>query len=151
MKRIRSGISALKRGLIWVLLAPPRSVRWMYRKTMVAIRYIGSQIKRFILAVLRSPRTTYNKIISARNWLLAKVEYLQSESQRWRTTFSIAKLPYTFLTKLGFSPMQAGSFLIAGSVATTGVVTAEVLEGRSFSAGDSGVYTRVDPCRGEYY
>jgi hypothetical protein len=141
MKRIRSGIRALKHGLIWTLLAPPRSVRWMYRKTMVAIRYIGAQIKRFILAVLRSPRATYNKIVSARNWLLAKVEYLQSESQRWRTTFSIAKLPYTFLTKLGFSPMQAGSFLIAGSVATTGVVTAEVLEGRSFSAGDSGVYT----------
>ena len=141
MKRIRSGIRALKRGLIWTLLAPPRSVRWMYRKMMQGIRYMGRQAKRFGLACLRSPRATYYKVISGRNWLLAKVEYLQSESQRWRTTFSIAKLPYTFLTKLGFSPMQAGSFLIAGSVATTGVVTAEVLEGRSFANGDSGVYT----------
>jgi hypothetical protein len=95
MKRIKSGIGALKRGLIWTLLAPPRSMRWMYRKMMQGIRYMGRQAKRFVLACLRSPRATYYKVISGRNWLLAKVEYLQSESQRWRTTFSIAKLPYT--------------------------------------------------------
>ena len=141
MKRIRSFATALKRVLIWALLAPPRSVRWIYRKVVQGLRFTQRAINRAVLGVLRSPRKAYERIRQARDFLLAKVEYLQSESQRWRTTFTIAKLPYTFLTKLGFSPMQAGSFLIAGSVATTGVVTAEVLEGRSFANGDSGVYT----------
>jgi len=142
MKRIRSGIRALKRGLIWTLLAPPRATRWMYRKTWQGIRYMGRQVKRFILACLRSPRATYNKAKLGRDWVLAKVEYLQTESAKWRTTFTIAKLPYTFLTKtMGLSPAQAMSFLVAGSVATSGVVVNEtILAEKSFSNGDPGVY-----------
>ena len=142
MKRIRAFASALKRGLIWTLLAPPRSVRWIARKIWQGIRYMGRQIKRFVLACLRSPRATYNKAKSGRDWLLVKVEYLQSESAKWRTTFTIAKLPYTFLTKtMGLSPAQAASFLVAGSVATSGVVVNEtILAEKSFSRGDSGTY-----------
>ena len=41
---------------------------------------------------------------------------------------------------MGLNPQMAATFLFAGSVATTGVVAAEVLEGRSFSRGDSGNY-----------
>jgi len=41
---------------------------------------------------------------------------------------------------MGFSPQFAASFLIAGSAVTTGVAVNEALEGRSFSAGDSGIY-----------
>ena len=141
MKRIRSGLGALKRGLIWTLLAPPRSVRWIARKIWQGTQYMGRQVKRFILACLRSPRATYNKAKSGRDWLLSKVEYLQSESQRWRTTFTIVKLPYSLLLKLGFSPTQALSFLVAGSVATSGVVVNEtILAEKSFSRGDSGTY-----------
>jgi len=108
---------------------------------MSGVRITLRGIKRAILGTLRSPRAAYYKILNARNWLLAKVEYLQSESAKWRTAFTILKTPYTLLRAMGFSPQMATSFLVAGSVATTGVVTAEVLEGRSFSAGDSGVYT----------
>ena len=141
MKRICSGLSALKRGLIWIILAPPRSVRWIARKIWQGIRYIGRQIKRFSLACLRSPRATYNKAKSVRDWVLAKVEYLQSESQKWRTAFTIAKMPYTFLRAMGLSPQMATSFLVAGSVATSGVVVNEtILAERSFSGGDSGTY-----------
>jgi archaellum component FlaG (FlaF/FlaG flagellin family) len=41
---------------------------------------------------------------------------------------------------MGLNPQMAATFLFAGSVATTGVVAAEVMEGRSFSRGDSGNY-----------
>ena len=141
MKKIRSAMRALKRGLIWTLLAPPRSVRWIARKIWQGIRYMGRQIKRFVLACLRSPRATYNKAKAARDWLLAKVEYLQSESQKWRTAFTIAKMPYTFLRAMGLSPQMATSFLVAGSVATSGVVVNEtILAEKSFSAGDPGIY-----------
>tara|TARA_R110000751_G_scaffold78147_2_gene157657 strand:+ start:895 stop:1707 length:813 start_codon:yes stop_codon:yes gene_type:complete len=52
------------------------------------------------------------------------------------------RTPYSLLLKLGFSPTQALSFLVAGSVATSGVVVNEtILAERSFSRGDSGVYT----------
>ena len=141
MKKIRSAMRALKRGLIWTLLAPPRSVRWIARKIWQGIRYMGRQIKRFVLACLRSPRATYNKAKSGRDWLLAKVEYLQGESQKWRTAFTIAKMPYTFLRSMGLSPQAAASFLVAGSVATSGVVVNEtILAEKSFTRGDAGTY-----------
>ena len=141
MKRIRAFAGALKRGLIWTLLAPFRSVRWTGRKTWQGIRYMGRQVKRFILACLRSPRATYNKAKLGRDWLLVKIEYLQTESQRWRTMFRLAKLPYSALRGLGFSPQMATSFLVAGSVATSGVVVNEtILAEKSFSNGDPGVY-----------
>jgi len=102
---------------------------------------MGRQIKRFVLACLRSPRATYNKAKSGRDWLLNRIEYLQGESQRWATTFSILRSPYSLLIKLGFSPTQALSFLVAGSVATSGVVVNEtILAERSFSGGDAGTY-----------
>ena len=88
----------------------------------------------------RSPGKTYNKVKSGRDWLLAKVEYLQSESQKWRTTFNVLKSPYSFLRACGLNPQMAGSLLFAGSVATTGVVAAEVMQPPSFSRGDPGVY-----------
>ena len=126
---------------IFILMAPPRGIRWIARKIWQGIRYIGRQIKRFVLACLRSPRATYNKAKSVRDWLLAKVEYLQSESQKWRTAFTIAKMPYTFLRAMGLSPQMATSFLVAGSVATSGVVVNEtILAEKRFSAGDAGTY-----------
>ena len=126
---------------IFILMAPPRGIRWIARKIWQGIRYMGRQVKRFVLACLRSPRATYNKAKAGRDWLLAKVEYLQSESQKWRTAFTIAKMPYTFLRAMGLSPQMATSFLVAGSVATSGVVVNEtILAERSFTRGDSGTY-----------
>jgi len=138
---MRRLFGALIRIIVMILMAPPRGVRWIARKIWQGIRYIGRQIKRFSLACLRSPRATYNKAKSVRDWVLAKVEYLQSESQKWRTAFTIAKMPYTFLRAMGLSPQMATSFLVAGSVATSGVVVNEtILAERSFSGGDSGTY-----------
>ena len=88
----------------------------------------------------RSPGKSYNKVKIWRDWLLAKVEYLQSESAKWKATFNILKSPYSLLRTMGFSPQMAASFLIAGSAVGGGVVAAEVMAPPSFSAGDPGVY-----------
>jgi hypothetical protein len=90
---------------------------------------------------LRSPRAAYDGARYYRDWTLAKVEYVQSESAKWKAAFTIAKMPYTVLRSFGLSPQLAASLLIGGSVVGTGVVAAEVLEGSSFARGDPGIYT----------
>jgi len=90
---------------------------------------------------LESPRRTYNKVIYYRDKILSTIEYLQSESAKWRALFTTIRLPYIFLTKgLGVSPNMAVSMLVAGSAVGGGAIAAEVMEGRSFSRGDSGIY-----------
>jgi len=88
----------------------------------------------------RSPLEGYRKARIWRDWILAKVEYLQTESAKWKALFTTLKLPYTALRALGVSPNMAVTLLIGGSVATTGVVASEVLQPPSFSRGDAGVF-----------
>ena len=71
---------------------------------------------------LRSPMATYHKLRAWRDWLLAKVEYLQSESQKWKALFTTLKLPYSALRMMGVSPNMAVSMLVAGSAVGGGVV-----------------------------
>ena len=87
-----------------------------------------------------SPVRTYQKVKLWRDKILDTVNYLQSESAKWKALFTTLKAPYSFLRMMGLSPQMAASFLVAGSVATTGVAVAEVLEPPSFSRGDAGVY-----------
>ena len=97
--------------------------------------------KRAVQGFIRSPLSTFRGVVRGRNWLLAKVEYLQSESAKWKTTFNIMKSPYSLLRSMGFSPQMAVGLLFAGSTVGTGVVVNEtILAERSFRAGDAGVY-----------
>ena len=89
---------------------------------------------------LRSPRATYSKLIYWRDKILGTVEYLQSESAKWKALFTTVKMPYTVLRSFGLSPQLCASLLIGGSVATTGVVANEVMQPPSFSRGDAGIY-----------
>ena len=92
-------------------------------------------------AILRSPITLYRKIVVWRDWLLAKIEYLNSESAKWKTAFKIIMSPYSFLRMMGFSPQMAIGLLAVGSTAAGGVAVNEtILAERSFSNGDSGIY-----------
>ena len=101
---------------------------------------------------LRSPRAGYHQARYYRDWTLAKVEYLQAESGKWKALFTTLRLPYIFLTKgLGVSPNMAISMLVAGSAVGGTVVAAEVMEGRSFSAGDSGTYLAPGNTPTEYH
>ena len=92
-------------------------------------------------AILRSPITTYKKMIVWRNWLLVKIEYLNSESAKWKRTFNILKSPYSALRFMGLSPQMAIGLLALGGTAGGGVIVNEtVLADRSFTNGDSGIY-----------
>ena len=93
------------------------------------------------MATLRSPITLYRRIVIWRNWVLEKIEYLNAESAKWKTTFNIAKSPYSLLRSLGFSPQMAVGLLTVTATAGSGVVVNEtLLAERSFARGDSGVY-----------
>ena len=109
-------------------------------------------ITRLITAIKNNPKlitdlpvNTYMKIKSGRDWLFQKIEYLNSESKKWKTFFNIAKSPYSLLRMAGFSPNTAISLLVAGSVASTGVVVNEALQDRTFENGDAGYYNSNAP------
>ena len=129
-----------------------------------AVRVVGTEIKRFIQAIvftpiwavgrvwraikaspraaLNAPVIAYRRLTTGRDWLLAKIEYLQAESARWKTAFNILKAPYTALRMAGLSPQMAISFLVAGSAVGGGVVVNEtVFAENSFARGDPGIYT----------
>ena len=92
------------------------------------------------IGFIRSPRQSYERVRAWRDWLLAKVEYLQSESAKWRALFTTLKLPYSALRMAGVSPNMAVSMLLAGTAVGGGAIVAEVMEPPSFSRGDPGVY-----------
>ena len=93
-------------------------------------------------AILRSPIEAYRKVLAARDWVFAKIEYLNGESEKWKRAFNIAKSPYSFLRMMGLSPQLAAGLLVAGSTVGGGVVVNETLIERppSFAAGDPGIY-----------
>jgi hypothetical protein len=96
-------------------------------------------------ALYRVPIRAYRRLVMFRNWLLAKVEYLQSESQKWSTVFSIARSPYSLLRGMGFTPQMAASLLIGASAVTSGVVVNEtLLSSPSFANADAGIYAAPD-------
>ena len=82
----------------------------------------------------------YRRVCAWRDWLFAKIEYLNGESAKWKRAFNILKSPYSFLRMMGLSPQMAIGLLAVGSTAGTAVTVNEVTQGRSFANGDSGVY-----------
>ncbi len=107
-----------------------------------AIKGLGRAIKASPMAFLRSPITAYRRLTVGRNWLLAKIEYLNAESVKWKAAFNVIKSPFSLLRAMGFSPQMAAGLLFAGTAATTGVVVNEtILSEKSFSRGDPGVYS----------
>ena len=117
------------------LLGPPREI-------LKSIKGIGRFLKAAPGRLFSVPARLYRRIIRVRNKLLAVVEYLQAESNKWRTVFNVVKSPYTTLRWMGLSPNFAMSLLLAGSVTGTAVVAEQtVFADRSFSNGDSGVYS----------
>ena len=125
-------------------------VAWSISGGMIAlglaihIRSIGKvirAIKASPRAIINAPLNAYRKLRAGRDWVFDKVEYLNSESKKWRTAFNIAKSPYTLLRALGFSPQMAMGLLFAGSTVGGGVVVNEtILADRTFENGDAGIY-----------
>ena len=140
--------STVLNGILWPFKQVYRGVCLVGEGIWWVIRYIGRVIMSFVRAVKatpgaiwRTPMRMYRRAVIWRNWLLAKVAYLQEESAKWKTTFNILKSPYSFLRMMGFSPQMAVGLLFAGSTVGTGVVVNEtLLQDRSFKNGDAGVY-----------
>ena len=128
---------AIKWTVHWALklLFAPFKLIWLFAKHL-ALAFLATP------GILwRVPVKMYRGLVKARNWLLDKVNYLEQESQKWKTTFMMLKSPYTLLIKMGFTPNMAVSLLIGTSAVTGGVVVNEtILTEKSFARGDSGQY-----------
>lgn len=134
MSRIKAFFRKAVRLIISILT-------WPFRMTWRGMKAAGRFFKRCGIAIYRSPVAAYRKVIYFRDKLLDTIKYLQEESAKWAMVFKIARLPYTCLRTLGFSPQMAISFLVAGSAVGGGVVVNEtILAEKSFAAGDAGVY-----------
>ena len=121
-----------------------------FRGVRLLVRFIVEFCRRLFRAIVATPGMVfihgpvglYRRIVRLRNWALGKIEYLQSESAKWKATFNILKSPYSLLRAMGLSPQMAMSFLLAGSAVGGGVVVNEtLLAEKSFANGDSGVYS----------
>ena len=97
----------LKRLLIAVLkllLKPFVITLWVLRQVCYGINAAPG-------IIARSPVALYKKTKVWRDWVLAKVDYLETESAKWKRTFQIVRSPYSLLLKLGFSPQWAVGLL----------------------------------------
>ena len=115
-------------------------ILWLPLLVLSALRTFCYGIVATPAVVGRSPLQLYRKASVWRDWLLAKVDYLQGESEKWRRTFNTLKAPYSFLRAMGLSPQMAVGLLAVGSTAATGAVAVEAMKPPSFAAGDPGVY-----------
>tara|TARA_Y100001973_G_C5191086_1_gene331039 strand:- start:826 stop:2169 length:1344 start_codon:yes stop_codon:yes gene_type:complete len=106
-----------------------------------SVHKVWAGIKASPRAIYHAPMNFYRKLRTGRDWLLAKIEYLNSESAKWKRTFQIMRSPYSFLRMMGFSPQMAIGLIAVGGTAGTGVVVNEtILAERSFQNGDAGIY-----------
>ena len=109
---------------------------------MLTIGLLQPEARKVYFSLPRKTIQTYKAMVVARDWLIHKIETLNAESGKWKTTFNVLKSPYSLLTKMGFSPNMAISFLAVGGVATTTVaVDQTVFADKSFFRGDAGVYS----------
>lgn len=94
------------------------------------------------MGIVHAPVRGYKRIIIWRDWAIAKIEFLNGESAKWKTAFTIVRSPYSFLRMMGLSPQMAIGLLALGGSAGTGVVVNEtILAEKSFKNGDSGIYS----------
>lgn len=128
--------------MLTILILPYRAARWLVGFIVEFFRRMGRVVWAMPgFFVIRVPVATYRRIVRVRDWLLVKVEYLQSESAKFRALYTAVKLPYTALRAMGLSPQLATSLLLAGSVAGGTIATAELMKPPSFAAGDTGIYS----------
>jgi len=142
-------VLALNASIVSLILA--LGIGLLSKGIYTNLQALGRGLKASPRAIWMAPIRTYRKVNVWRNWFLQKVDYLQEESMKWKRTFQILKSPYSFLRMMGLSPQMAVSFLIAGSAVGGGVVVNEtVFAERSFSRGDSGVYSAPRDVPTEY-
>jgi hypothetical protein len=155
---LRRMIAALVHPLRWLWMLPlflfwrlPVLLVWTWprRGAQAALRvarWLFLGVWRWLCAqgrLLRaSPLAFYRMLGRRRDALVVKVEYIHTESAKWRAMWTGLKAPYSALRYFGLSPQMAIGLLALGGTAGGGVVINEtLLSERSFSRGDSGVYS----------
>jgi len=78
----------------------------------------------------------YTKLRDCRDWVFAKIDYLQSESAKWQRAWGILK--GTFRLAMEHKQVAIG-LVFAGSVGGYAAADA-IIDGYSFSRGDAGIY-----------
>ena len=122
-------LSSLPALIAWKL--PKRGLAWCWR-------WLCDQG----IILRESPYKFYQLMGRRRDWIVTQVEYLHTESAKWRAMWTSVKLPYTALRALGLNPQMAIGLIAVGSTTAGGVVINEtILASPSFKAGDHGVYT----------
>ena len=106
-----------------------------------SLKQLWSGIKATPRAILYSPVTTYRELVQFRDWLFEKIEYLNSESAKWRRFFNVMKSPYSLLRSFGLSPQLAIALLGIGTASGTAVAVNEVITERSFANSSPGIYS----------
>jgi len=106
-----------------------------------SVKQVVRGIKATPRAILYSPVTTYKELVLFREWLFEKIEYLNSESAKWRRFFNVLKSPYSLLRSFGLSPQLAIALLGIGTASGTAVAVNEVIQERSFSNSSPGIYS----------
>jgi hypothetical protein len=160
MTRIRLGIRWLWAALVFVVWGIPVRLawRWPRRGISAAVRGVVwclHKVWAFVCLqgrlIKASPLGFYRLMTRRRDWVLAKVEYIHSESAKFRALWTITRFPFTALRAAGFSPQMAIGVLAIGGTAGGGVIVNEtLLAERSFSGGDSGVYAAPADIPTEY-
>ena len=99
--------------------------------TSIAVFILGilqPESRRNIRAFPRKVINAYRKVCVWRNWVFAKIEYLNGESAKWRRTFNVLNSPYSLLRACGLSPQAAiGLFAVTRTAGTGEVVDASVV------------------------
>ena len=133
MNKFKTALRILLTSILWT----PKKIGWVLRKIIHGIvigpSYVWNKI-------VKSPKQAYVKFIRFRDWLLGKIDYLETESAKWKRTFQVIKSPYSLMLKLGFSPQMAIGLLAVGTTTVTGVAVNEAIQPPSFAAGDPGIY-----------
>jgi hypothetical protein len=112
-----------------------RGLRWCLRLVWACICAQARLLR-------ASPFAFYRAMCRRRDWVVAKVEYANSESGKWRALFTTLRLPYSLLRSCGLNPQAAVGLLVVGSTAGSAVVVSEtIFAERSFSRGDAGTYS----------
>ena len=99
----------------------------VYRKAMTFLKKCVRAIRATPRKIIMGPVVLYRRLAKIRDWIFAKIEYLNAESKKWATVFKVIMSPYSLLLKMGFSPNMAISILAVGGVATTGVAVDQTL------------------------
>jgi hypothetical protein len=97
-------------------------------------------LKAIPMNILKSPLILYKDLKRLRDWIFNKIEYLNSESTKWRRFFTVMKSPYSMLRAFGLNPQMAIGLLAVGGTAGTAVAVNEIVIERSFENGSPGIY-----------